>query len=352
MRNAKKYLLGLLITTLSTSCYAATGEFAPPSTAGTSTSSEFFPDTIAATEEDLPPPQLAELEATPVEAEAAAPAIDDAQPAAEAAAMETSYTVTFPIPEGSVDAEIAAQIGMTAPTEPIQIPNGSVLLYAGDSFGESVVRFASRWNDIPNPLCINHVEIVINDIPNTIRGIIQGLMTDGEGYLTTEEGNRMLEDIPEGTDVRPFTLGANATFRDFFSGRGSGVRLYRLETMPELYEGNVYLRTLTEEIPTETTQNFLKEYLGRPYESITTVMEMMRAVRGGNETEEEDRVFCSELAALFYEEAKVIADEVASNALPEMFSSRAGENDLLAEKASDEIPLKLQEADLIESDSE
>lgn len=88
--------------------------------------------------------------------------------------------------------------------------------------------------------------------------------------------------------------------------------------------------------------SFLDKYLGRPYEKLSTLGELLRIVSSRNEEERTENVFCSELVACFYKHVGLLPKNLnASNIIPEQLSYYAGSNDILRSFAQKDQALKV-----------
>ncbi len=238
----------------------------------------------------------------------------------------------------------------------IDIPNGSALNFASDGVIGATIRAAQKLNNIPNPNGITHSGFVIYDVPTTLFNDILKLQnTPGTDlYEHQKAATQMLEGIaqhyPEVTgaggkiiaDLKLFCVEAVGTVGEVLDGIYPHVHIQPLETVIEDYDGAVFLRPLTiAPLPIDYCKDVVTKYLGRKYESPFTISEMVSAIRGGNKTKQTDRLFCSELTALFYQDLKLIDASVnVSNVVPEQLCSKAGKYDLLARFAGPDIKIK------------
>jgi hypothetical protein len=279
--------------------------------------------------------------------------------------------VEFAIGMGAIDAQLEQGGGSLiedsllpslsyTDSNTVRISNGSVLNFAaGDAVG-SFIRFASSANDVPNPLCISHSGLVVNDDPRVVYEILNGLRSGsmmGDYQPQPAALDLMLRNLrarysnllgfPGSVDaaslaVVPFCLQANGTPTQVLTGITPHVQIEDLYSAVEIYNGNVFVRPLCKPVPLESTRAFLKAHIGRPYEGFLTFADLLRAPMAANKTEDIKRLFCSELVALFYRTYCGLSISNVSNVIPESFGSGAGEYDLLRSIASREIPLKLR----------
>lgn len=239
----------------------------------------------------------------------------------------------------------------------VSIPNGSMLNFAAAGVIGRTIRGASAFNDIPNPLGLTHSGIVINENPRVIQSIVLSLMAGGANYgkyseaLSNSAGRAMLRElmtyhrdvlaaVEDPKIIRGFSIESNGSVSEILSGILPATHIYSLQERIEGYDGNVYVRPLSINVPLESTRDFITRYVGRPYESLSTLKEIAGSVKEENKAERTENVFCSELAALFYREVCHINIPNVSNIIPERFGSAAGEYDLLSGIACPEGVLK------------
>ncbi|MDR1476465.1 MAG: hypothetical protein LBI20_04105 [Holosporales bacterium] len=241
----------------------------------------------------------------------------------------------------------------------VMIPNGSVLNFAASGVCGTGIRIASTMNRVPNPLFLSHSGLVINDNPAAIYGILCGLRDESESTISrdyqpqraaldlmisnlTSEFNHVLGFADGGSDyVASFCLEANGSVAQVCRGILPHVQIRSLPTVVHEYRGNVFVRPLFISATTTSTQDFLRENIGRPYEGVGTIKEMVLASSGANSQEETRRVFCSELVSLFHRNCGNLRIDNVSNVIPERLGFGAEEYDLLRSIAREEIPLKL-----------
>ncbi|MDR1034535.1 MAG: hypothetical protein LBL32_01190 [Holosporales bacterium] len=241
----------------------------------------------------------------------------------------------------------------------LRIPNGSAINFAARDAVGRIIRIASSVNTIPNPLYLTHSGLVINDDPRIIYGILEELIEEStlNGCQPRIAALRLMmlnlssaydhilgfqEEV--GSDnlyVVPFCLEASGTASQVMGGIMPHVQIRAMHQVVNGYNGNVFVRPLLEGIPAVSTRKFLKEYLGRSYEGIWTILELLRAPIAHNKREETDRVFCSEMVALFYKTYSELSIDNVSNVIPEILGAGAEEHDLLKDIASTDIPLKM-----------
>jgi hypothetical protein len=233
-------------------------------------------------------------------------------------------------------------------TASVLIPNGSILNFASHDFAGEFIRFASDIaNDVQNPLGLSHTGIAIVEYPNIIRAMLSRKLTNNPPctYKFQESAiQAMLDSLSDddGQTQQVFCLEASGTASQVLHGIFPHVRLVQLNKLVKEYDGNIYVRQLYNSASATNTRAFIESHLGRPYEGPMTFAELFWATAGLNDTENTERVFCSELVALFCKNYLGIQIANASNIIPESFGYGAGEDDLLNTYASREIPLKLK----------
>lgn len=243
-----------------------------------------------------------------------------------------------------------------SPHKSVIIPNGSMLNFASSGGVGKTIRAASAMNEVPNPLGLTHSGVTVNEDPAVVHRIVLNLTPRSDNVIESEvsyeEGKAMLDELEEVHHdliaathapeiLAPFSVESDGSAGEVLSGVKPHVHLHDLGLRVQQYEGNVYLRPLSVMLTADYTQKFLVDYLGKPYESVTALGELINSVNDGNTTEGKDKLFCSELAGYFYKGCGLISeDSLASNMIPEEFSSHAGEHDLLAGHAGEDIPLK------------
>ncbi|MDR3031447.1 MAG: hypothetical protein LBU35_03630 [Holosporales bacterium] len=253
--------------------------------------------------------------------------------------------------------------------EGIEIPNGSMINFAAAGLVGKIIRSASAKNDIPNPLGLTHSGIIINENPRWLFSKVLSLMPDesrsksiktklisdktnprGIASLSKKVGKSILRELLQHhKDVismlndpgifRPFSMESNGSAKDVFSGMAPHTHIYDLSNRISEYDGNIYFRPLLKAVSCKETRAFMEDFLGRPYESLFSLRELLQATRNLNKTEKTENVFCSELAGCFYKECGLIKGNV-SNIIPENFGSEADFGDVLKGIAGRDIPLK------------
>jgi hypothetical protein len=231
--------------------------------------------------------------------------------------------------------------------------NGDSIIFAAYGLTGSIIRLAT--SHLPNPLGISHVGMIVTESPRWVFDLIDELTASGQlarnaAYVTrtriaSEYGDDLRRvgggDLP----LRPFILEATGNAGDVLRGAFPCVQVSPLAPVVANYQGSVHARHLHSPVSLDYTRGFLTQYLGIPYEGLGTVLELWRATKGQNTTEETRRLFCSEAATIFYRGAFLRpATGIfgnASNALPANFSSLAGPHrDVLAGFAGQEILVK------------
>ena len=240
----------------------------------------------------------------------------------------------------------------------VNIPNCSVLNYACDGIIGFGIRTMSDLNDVPNPLGLTHTGVAIHAIPKIlVEDIIKLSETKGSNLyendkVTKEMINNIRKYYPDagGTTqlsdsdsnfMQVFCAEENGSAGEVLKGIYPHLYVVPLEHDAINYTGDIYFRPLKIEVPYERSYEILKKYLGTPYESPFTLLEMVNAIGDKNVKDETQRLFCSEFVALFYKKLEVIPENViVSNVIPEKLSSGAGENDILKDVADQDIPIR------------
>ena len=261
--------------------------------------------------------------------------------------LTDAYTVHFQNPE--------YKPGKTA--EFVDIPNGSMINFASSGVIGKTIRAASALNAVQNPLGLTHSGIVINENPRYIFSKVLSLtegssteyapLSEKAGKAILRELTKYHRDVISMTEdpkiIRSFAIESDGSVSEVLKGIAPHTHIHDLSHRISDYGGNVYIRPLNEGIDYKYSRKFLKEYLGRPYEGLKGIRELLGSVVGANEKERTENVFCSELCACFYKGAGLLSPALnVSNVIPEYFGSSAGENDLLAGKALDDVPMKLK----------
>ena len=264
-------------------------------------------------------------------------------------------TVCFYNPCYKQKKKIEKKLGLET-AEMIEITNGSCLNFAAKGSAGNVIRVFSRLK-APNSNGISHSGFVVNLDPREIYHTVLDVMPGGKSHtelsLSTKAGRAILREIEEthkavisATKYPPvkasFAIESYGSAREILNGIAPHVRISDLRQRLLKYKGNIFVRPLYNEVSQEVTLDFMKEYLGRPYESISTMSELLGSVTDSNNNERVENVFCSELVSLFYKKGGVFEDDIVSNnVIPAILSSGADEEDLLKGKAENDIPLKL-----------
>lgn len=243
--------------------------------------------------------------------------------------------------------------------ENIYITNGSMLNFSSKGIIGKTIRTASAFNDIPNPLGLTHSGIVVNENPKRVFETVLNLMPGGALYessvspLSEKAGKAIIRELLEChrevisavsyPEVKAsFSLESDGSAGEVLKGISPHVHIHDLGARIKDYEGNIFIRPLNERIESSRTIGFLNEYIGRPYESVSNLKELLGSVKNLNTKERVENIFCSELAAIFYKKMDILKDDIISNnVIPESFGSGAGSYDLLAGFAGDDVPLKV-----------
>ncbi|MBQ2177227.1 MAG: hypothetical protein II453_19950 [Alphaproteobacteria bacterium] len=265
-------------------------------------------------------------------------------------------TVFFKNPCYKASSSIEDKIGLKT-VETVEITNGSPLNFATNGPSGNVIRAFSKVKKAANPLGLSHSGFVVNLDPRELYGTILDVMPGGSSHtiasLSEKAGRavlRELEDTHRGIisavhypNVKAsFAIESFGSVGEIMRGIAPHVHIRDLSKRLQDFSGNVFVRPMYESVSSEITMDFMKEYLGRPYESIANLKEIVGSVADLNKEERVDNVFCSELVSLFYKKCGVFDDSIISNnVIPGLLGSGAGNNDLLKGKASADIPLKV-----------
>jgi hypothetical protein len=237
------------------------------------------------------------------------------------------------------------------------IPNCSVVIFSADDVIGDVIRLVQKGNNIQNPYGITHAGIVIYAQPGNLYSLIQGKMqtpgTQLNGNL--HAGECMLDGIAK---VYPHVRGVSTydpdeppqlfiaesvgTVARVLDGIGPCVFISPLETVVKGYNGSVHIRPLLPSVEEEPVLEIILSHLGRRYENLAGILEMFRAVDAHNQTQDTERVYCSEFVALVLQTLSLISPEInVSNVIPEELSSGAGEGgDVLRGVAGEDVLIK------------
>lgn len=254
--------------------------------------------------------------------------------------------------------------------ENIRLTSGATLGFASTGIVGTVIRAACGRNDIKNPLGITHSGIGIVANPWDVYHMVLQLTSEGKANsqhpLSYKAGEAIKKELvgkyrdiiaaisTEGEDIfTGFTLESDGSAGEVLRGIAPHTHIHDFGNRLLEYSGDVYVRNLKKPVPYEQTLSFLKEYLGRPYEKLSTLGELLRAVNSNNEEERTENVFCSELVACFYKHVGLLPMDLnASNIIPEQLSYYAGHNDILRHFAKKDKALKLMRRDWDDSYSE
>ena len=265
-------------------------------------------------------------------------------------------TVYFKNPCYKANSLIEDKIGLKT-VETVEITNGSALNFATHGSSGNVIRAFSKVKKAPNPLGLSHSGFVVNLDPRELYGTILDIMPGGSSHTTAslseKAGRAVLREL-EGTHrgvicavhhpsvKASFAIESFGSVGEIMHGIAPHVHIRDLGKRLLDFNGNVFVRPMYENVSSEVTMDFMKEYLGRPYESIATLKEIVGSVADLNKEERVDNVFCSELVSLVYKKCGVFDDSIISNnVIPGLLGSGAGSSDLLKDKASEDVPLKV-----------
>jgi hypothetical protein len=247
----------------------------------------------------------------------------------------------------------------------IELPNGGMVSFAAKGSIGKVIRKAMKSNLIDNPLGLSHSGLLLLDNPQHVFKTVQESSQIADrareamlnGLLKYHKREIAMVDFK---GLAPFVLEANGTAEQALGFIYPHVQISPFKKSLTEYEGNVYLRQIMCDIPTDFTGDFIQTYIGKSYETLGTLDELLKAVTGSNKQERIQNVFCSELCGIFYRQVIneiVLTDERyssihalmnerlrsyanVSNIIPEQFGSGAGADDLLNTLATPEIILK------------
>jgi hypothetical protein len=257
---------------------------------------------------------------------------------------------------------------------PAYIGNGDAINFAAlDAVGK-VIRAGSAANSVKNQLGLSHSGIAILETPTKVRDIIldltrpEILMQDptinsrgGELILDTLHNYYSSElSITNGKVQRvAFVMESNGTAEQVMRLVAPHIMINPIKKVLGEYDGNVYYRNLKFDVDFSFTEEFMKKHLLRPYEKISTSLELIKATVNANEKEKVDNLFCSEMSALFYRDMITTVPSVmeymkvvdvngvtmrllenVSNIIPEELGSSAGKDDILQYMAYPDTLLK------------
>ncbi|MDR1333775.1 MAG: hypothetical protein LBJ71_01000 [Holosporaceae bacterium] len=254
--------------------------------------------------------------------------------------------------------------------ESFPISNGSIVSFASAEATGDIIRAMSALNKIKNPLGLTHSGIAFFENPHTVWDIIYSHTRwekNGESDWSIEKkaGQAMLDEMQayfknewkvydDSSKKHLFLLEANGTVEQAKNLIYPHVQIHPFFNSLKNYDGNVYVRPFLMPIPLNFTKVFVEEYVGRSYEALETFSELVKAVNNRNKKENTEKVFCSELAALFYRStiqafplSPLLSKEKVlekfsnvSNIIPEQFCFSIGKDDVLQGIAGRDISLK------------
>ena len=266
-------------------------------------------------------------------------------------------TVYFENPCYKKNSKLEEKLGLET-KKIVEITNGSALNFSAKGTAGNVIRVFSTLSEAYNPFGLSHSGFVVNLDPRAIYNTVIDIMPGGIEHtklsLTEKAGKAILREIERVhkpiisathfPDVKAsFAIESFGTPSEVLHGIAPHVHIGDLSSKILEYSGNIFIRPLFSSVPSDVTMSFLKEFVGRPYESLRHLDEFIGSVASLNKEEKVDNVFCSELVALFYKKCGIFDKSIISNnVIPGMLGSRAGRKDLLRGKAMDDIPLKIQ----------
>ena len=259
-------------------------------------------------------------------------------------------TVYFKNPCYNANPEVEDAIGLKT-VEMVEITNGSPLNFATNGSSGNVIRAFSKVKKAPNPLGLSHSGFVVNLDPRELYGTILDVMPGGSSHtvssLTEKAGRAVLRELEDThRDIisavhypfvkASFAIESFGSVGEIMHGIAPHVHIRDLNQRLLDFNGNVFVRPMYKNVSSDVTMDFMREYLGRPYESIKNLKELIGSVADLNKEERVDNVFCSELVSLFYKECGI-----SNNVIPGLLGSGAGNKDLLKDFASEDVPLKV-----------
>jgi hypothetical protein len=250
----------------------------------------------------------------------------------------------------------------------IEAANGDAASFAARGIVGRAIRAVSGLNAVPNPLGLSHSGIVVLQNPQGLFNMISELTPNSENKginctISEKAGKLMLNELlsyhrselalVDYKGLSPFLMEANGTAGKVLRGIAPHVEIHPLANSITEYDGNVYLRSISGNIPVNYSTEFIRANIGRSYETFSTLPELALSAVGGNKRERTDKVFCSELVGLYYrgvirtvyDSSDLVREryrlyENVSNIIPEQFGSGAGDKDLLRGLAGSEIEAK------------
>ena len=265
-------------------------------------------------------------------------------------------TVYFKNPCYNANPEVEDAIGLKT-VEMVEITNGSPLNFATNGASGNVIRAFEKVKKAPNPLGLSHSGFVVNLDPRELYGTILDVMPGGSSHtvssLTEKAGRAVLRELEDThRDIisavhypfvkASFAIESFGSVGEIMHGIAPHVHIRDLNQRLLDFNGNVFVRPMYKNVALDVTMDFMREYLGRPYESIKNLKELIGSVADLNKEERVDNVFCSELVSLFYKKCGVFDSGIISNnVIPGLLGSGAGSKDLLKDFASDDVPLKV-----------
>lgn len=208
----------------------------------------------------------------------------------------------------------------------LNIPNGSLLLTGSNGFFGKTLRAAFSVNNIDNPLGVNHAGLIFNENPSRVFNMVLSKTYNKRGNFSEQNSiseksaknilamlkrnyNSLISTTTDPGELRTMTFEANNT-----------VEINDFNERIKKYDGNIFVRPLSTSIPRDITFPFIEKYIDRDYESIETFGEILNSFKSENKIEADNKVFCSELATLFYQKAGVLKKDILpNNVLPEHY---------------------------------
>ncbi|MDR0640359.1 MAG: hypothetical protein LBF65_01325 [Holosporales bacterium] len=233
----------------------------------------------------------------------------------------------------------------------VKLHDGDMLNFASPSIVGKLIRFGSMFNSVANPDGISHSGIVIISTLFNIRGILTEVYQsldfsqDCGPQINAIESMRaclgQCESIGD-TELIPFCFESDIVNEDVERSQVAGayVRIVPLDMIIAQYEGNIYVRQLHNPVQHAAAIQFVRENITKSYEGLSSIGEFIKSPMNLNRSENISRLFCSELAALFYRQTMGLNIPNVSNIIPEEFGSKAGIHDLLSGYAGADILLK------------
>lgn len=219
-----------------------------------------------------------------------------------------------------------------------------------DSLEANAIRAALSLNKAKNHLCVNHSDLFFMADPKDLYEEINRRMA--EHQISEKSGNDMLTEIkktyPEYINsdstrakiYKGFLFKSNGNTREYLNGICPSAVVEVFENRVKSFKGNVHYRELIQDIPVDVSFNLISEFIGTPCQR-GTLEEVANSVKGENKNESAG-ITCGGLVTVILRKLGIFDKPInASNVVPSMLVSKAGQYDVLSGKAGKDIPLKL-----------